>query len=238
MNRKYMLTIIMLLLVSLTACSRDEAIRVDNLDVKLETIEYLEIRYPGRKRINTDVIVEQGDKASISGWIGSYDLDDNTLRIELNGNLRVTLPPAHALKDLDIGIASGIILVEGLEDIVSLDTRSAAGNIKLLGLSNIMEIDAESAAGRITIEAGGTGKARLKTVSGDISFRGDAEYLAVETVASDARIYTDSTVDLDFKSVTGRNSFKGTTGNEMRIDVKTTTGNLYIDRLNGTGSNR
>lgn len=230
MKRKSLIAILMFLLVSMSSCSR-EAVKIDSLDVDFSRIEKLEIEYPGRKRINTDVIIESGKDESISGWIDGYRMDGKTLRITLGGDLSMTIPEDGAIREIDVKIASGSILVKGIDELHSLEAHSAAGSIKLLELGKIDSIEAESAAGRIQVEAESSKDVNLKTASGEISFRGRADNLKIRAVASNVKIETDAEMDLDFKTVTGRSDFNGKRGNEMKVDVKTTTGNLYVEGI-------
>ncbi len=128
----------------------------------------------------------------------------------------------------------------------SLDLSAVSANIDVTAMRGSSSIEVESVSGEVAVRASSTDKLEVSSVSGDVTFEGQAGRVDAETVSGDLRISGDSrdvseeTVSgsasvraqtvkaFDGSSVSGDIDFEGALTADGRIDVESMSGDVRI----------
>ncbi len=114
----------------------------------------------------------------------------------------------------------------------SLDLSAVSANIDVTAMRGSSSIEVESVSGEVAVRASSTDKLEVSSVSGDVTFEGQAGRVDAETVSGDLRISGDSR-DVSVETVSGSASVRAQTvkafdGSSVSGDIDFGSGILSV----------
>lgn len=128
----------------------------------------------------------------------------------------------------------------------SLDLSAVSANIDVTAMRGSASIEAESVSGEVILRASSTDKLEVASVSGDVSFEGEAARIdaetvsgdvhvngaasdvSVETVSGNASVRVPAIDEFEAASVSGDIDFEGALAANGRMDVESMSGDVRI----------
>ena len=138
------------------------------------------------------------------------------------------------------------VLVVKVPASASLDLSAVSANIDVTAMRGSASIEAESVSGEVSLRASSTDKLEVSSVSGDVSFDGeagrvDAESVSgdvqvtgasgdvsVETVSGSAIVRAATVTEFEAASVSGDIDFEGALAANGRMDVESMSGDVSL----------
>jgi len=158
---------------------------------------------------------------------GSGDQTINGLQLPLtaksgSGNLTVENIGA----DVRLGAGSGDLKITSVKG--ALNAATGSGNVLATGIAG--EITANTGSGKVEVEQTGAGNVRVGTGSGNVKLRGVRGGLRVETGSGDIRVEGEPTGDWRAGAGSGNIELKLPSSASFNIDVRTSSGELKVNR--------
>ncbi len=193
------------------------------------------------------ISVTAWDRAEV-GWSGSLGADAK-LVVEKSAtrvSLRVESESGNNWLGWNRGPREDSVLVIQVPAAAALDLSAVSANIDVTAMRASAGIEAESVSGDVSIKATRTDKLELSSVSGDVSFEGEAQRANVETVSGDVRlsgasgeisvesvsgnaeVHAASVREFEGSSVSGDIDFDGDVAAGGRLDVESMSGDVGI----------
>lgn len=193
------------------------------------------------------ISVTAWDRAEV-GWSGSLGADAK-LVVEKSASrvsLRVESENGSSWLGWNRGPREDSVLVIRVPASAALDLSAVSANIDVTAMRASAGIEAESVSGDVTLKAVRTDKLDLSSVSGDVSFEGEAQRADVETVSGDvhlsgasgeisvesvsgnAEVRVASIREFEGSSVSGDIDFDGDVAAGGRLDVESMSGDIGI----------
>ncbi|MCA9487467.1 MAG: DUF4097 family beta strand repeat protein [Nanoarchaeota archaeon] len=199
-----------------------EIIETDSNMVKVELVgRYTEGSYANSPRLE----ILEGEKNTVVNIVyPKYKLVLGFAQNRLKLNVYV---PKGFTNELYLSTASGDVDGANFEA-GSLKIKTLSGNAKIMNL-NSDYLEVSSASGDVDLENAITD--RINTISGNVKINSFIERnLNVKTVSGDVKINDlgNKKFRVYFESVSGDSNDLSVFGGERIIDVKTTSGNLYV----------
>ncbi|HWT16134.1 MAG TPA: DUF4097 family beta strand repeat-containing protein [Patescibacteria group bacterium] len=138
------------------------------------------------------------------------------------------------------------VLVIKVPASAALDLSAVSANIDVTAMRGSPSIEAESVSGEVSLRASSADKLEISSVSGDVSFEGQAGRVDAETVSGDVRVsgvsgdvsvetVSGSAIvrgasvnEFEAASVSGDIDFEGTLAADGRMDVESMSGDVSI----------
>ncbi len=132
--------------------------------------------------------------------------------------------PASA--SLDLSAVSANIDVTAMHGSASIEAESVSGEVVLHG-SSTDKLEISSVSGDVTFD-GQAGRVDAETVSGDLRINGASGDVSVETVSGSAIVRAQTVKEFEGSSVSGDIDFEGALTADGRIDVESMSGDVSI----------
>ena len=185
------------------------------------------------------------NEVSWSGSLGSgakLIVEKNATRV----SLRVESENGSSWTGWNKGPREDSVLVVKVPASASLDLSAVSANIDVTAMRGSASIEAESVSGEVSLRASSTDKLEISSVSGDVSFEGQAGRVDAETVSGDLRISgasgdvsvetvsgsaivrASTVTEFEAASVSGDIDFEGALAANGRMDVESMSGDVSI----------
>lgn len=143
----------------------------------------------------------------------------------LSGEIRLGLPRELKLP-VRIGTASGDVDWQGVQA-ESLTIRTMSGDIAVADVSGAVRLDLDTKSGDMRIRQADCADTRLKTISGDIGWRGSCRELSVNTISGDIHA-VGSFLRTKVQTVSGDLRLESADDQVAEITASTTSGDLEL----------